>query len=146
MSTEVNLNGVRDIYRLCFVRSPWAYFTRLPLDRQWGDNWDASPWQLHAGTPYYDRAAQILKVAFDGELYTPDEGRNARSCSVLEINSGFAPWLRTESYVEARPLDIMAGVTLRHFVELIDEAGGTVYAPLGWSELPALSDEVVHIS
>jgi len=36
MTLAVNLDGVRDVYRLCFVCSPWAYFTRRRLDLQWG--------------------------------------------------------------------------------------------------------------
>ncbi|CAE6761372.1 hypothetical protein R75483_03574 [Paraburkholderia domus] len=46
-----NLDGVRHAYGLCFVRAPWAYFTRLTLDQQWGDGWERVPYEQHAGPP-----------------------------------------------------------------------------------------------
>ena len=110
MTLSVNLDGVRSAYRLCYVRSPWAYFTRLPLDLQWGDRWELSPCGAYAGVPYNDSLEQILKVAFDGPLFTPDQGRDARSLSVLDINRGEAPWLRTESFFGGRPGLCAAGL------------------------------------
>ena len=40
MGLTTDLDDVRHVYGLCFVRAPWAYFTRLPLDQQWGDGWE----------------------------------------------------------------------------------------------------------
>jgi hypothetical protein len=48
MTLRVDLNGVGNTYRLCFVRAPWAYLTRIDLDLQCGDAWDKAPYQLHA--------------------------------------------------------------------------------------------------
>ena len=37
---------------LCYVDSPWAYFTTRPLEKQWGDDWNDAPYEHNAGTPY----------------------------------------------------------------------------------------------
>ncbi|MFP4894887.1 hypothetical protein [Paraburkholderia sp. EG304] len=135
MTLVTNLDGVRGAYALCFVRTPWAYFTRLPLDRQWGDGWERAPYERHARPPYEDAAHQILTVAFDGPLLTPDTGDDARALSVNEINRGDAPWLRTQNDVGNAPVLIVAGVSLERFVELVELSGGRVFAPLGWGAL-----------
>ncbi|CAN0626321.1 conserved protein of unknown function [Burkholderia multivorans] len=136
MALIANLDGARDQYRLCFVRAPWAYFTCLPLDEQCGENWTAIPYQDVAKPPYSDSRTQILKVAFDGPLLPPEAGRLAYSCSVEQINNGAAPWLRSENFFDGRSLVVMGGATLQAFVETIESAGGSVYGPLGWAELP----------
>jgi hypothetical protein len=141
MGLSANLNGVGSIYRLCFIRVPWAFFTRLPLDCQWGDRWEVPPYEAYAGDPYRDSPDQILKIAFDGPLVTPEAGRDGQARSVLEINlesnRDNMPWLSTESYTGEPPVHIVAGTTLESFVQAVDLAGGCVYAPLGWGILPA---------
>jgi hypothetical protein len=87
MGLTVDLNGVRDVYGLCFVRSPWAYFTRESLDQQWGDGWERSPYEEFAGDPYNDRADQILKLAFDGPLLTPDMSDTGKLLDSLDDRS-----------------------------------------------------------
>jgi hypothetical protein len=134
---------VRDVYTLCFVRMPWAFFTRLPVDQQCGDRWDRVPYHRHAGLPYSDSPDQILKVAFDGPLFPPESGRNGHARSVFELNDRAAPWLRTESFLDGEPLHIMAGVTLATFVEQVESAGGEVFVPLGWGCLPSLPPESI---
>ncbi|WP_233837820.1 hypothetical protein [Paraburkholderia sp. ZP32-5] len=144
MSLVSDLDGVRHAYGLCFVRVPWAYFSRLPVDRQWGDGWERAPYEQHAGPPYDDTAQQILTVAYDGPLLTPDAGYDGRALSANEINSGAAPWLRTQNFIGNAPVHIAAGVTLERFVELVELAGGHVFAPLGWGALrlePVLAAE-----
>jgi hypothetical protein len=135
MSLNVNLDGVGQAYRLCFVRMPWAFMTRIPLDEQWGDRWELAPFQEQAGEPYDSAPQQILKLAFDGPLLTPDAGRRGCRHSVLDINSGNVPWLRTESYAGGPPLHIIAGTTLESFVSMVELAGGCVYIPVGWDRL-----------
>ena len=139
MSLKADLNGVRDTYRLCFVRAPWAFLTRLTLDQQWGENWQHSPYEQFAGTPSHHLPDQLLTVAFDGPLYTPDTGYDSGSHSVHEINAGLVPWLRAESYASGPPLHIMAGATLESFVTSVELAGGQVYVPLGWGIQPGIS-------
>jgi len=136
MFARVDLSAVQSVYRLCYVRPPWAWFTRIPLDRQWGEHWERAPYMRESGLPYSDAADQILKVGFDGPLLGPEEGEHAHPYSVQEINMKLAPWLRTQSYLGGPTIHIMAGVTLRRFTELVELAGGMVYAPLGWGELP----------
>nr|WP_244106152.1 hypothetical protein [Paraburkholderia phenazinium] len=75
MSLTANLGGFHSTYQLCFVLTPWAFFTRLPLDCQWGDRWEFTPYEGCAGNPYDDSLDQILKLAFDGPLVTPGTGR-----------------------------------------------------------------------
>jgi hypothetical protein len=135
MGLTTDLDAVRHAYGLCFVRAPWAYFTRLPLDQQWGDGWERAPYEKQAGLPYEDAAQQILTVAFDGPLLPPDAGYDGRERSVNEINCGDAPWLRTQDFISNAPIRISAGVSLEQFVELVELAGGHVYAPLSWGSL-----------
>lgn len=135
MGLTADLDGVRHAYALCFVRAPWAYFTRLPLDQQWGDCWEIAPYEKHAGTPYDDSPDQILTVAFDGPLLAPDVGYDGKPLSVNEINRGAVPWLRTQNYVGNAPVHIMAGVTLASFVASVELAGGHVFGPPGWGSV-----------
>ncbi len=131
MGLIADLHGAREAYGLCMVRAPWAYFTRLPLNQQWGDGWEHAPYEKYAGAPYDDAAAQILTVAFDGPLYPPDSGYDGKARSANEINQGAAPWLRTQDFVRNTPIHIMAGVSLETFVTQVELAGGHVFAPLG---------------
>jgi hypothetical protein len=135
MALSTDLDGVRHAYGLCFVRAPWAYFTRLPLDQQWGDGWERAPCEQHAGRPYDDAPNQILTVAFDGPLLSPDAGYDGLEYSVNEVNHGDVPWLRTQNFIGNAPVRIAAGVSLEKFVELVELAGGHVFAPLGWGAL-----------
>ncbi|AOI67491.1 hypothetical protein BMUNKI379_07010 [Burkholderia multivorans] len=137
MTLIANLDGAGHLYRLCFVRSPWAWFTCLPLDEQCGERWADVPYQNAAKPPYSDSRAQLLRVAFDApSLLPPEAGRHGHAWSVQQINHGAAPWLRSEDFVDALTLTVPAGATLATFVERIEAAGGTVYGPLGWAELP----------
>jgi hypothetical protein len=135
MGLTADLAGVRHAYGLCFVRAPWAYFTRLPLDEQWGDGWERAPYEHNAEAPYDDGPDRILKVAFDGPLFPPHVGYDGKPRSVNDINRGDAPWLHTENFIDNAPIHIMAGVTLAEFVAQVELAGGRVFAPLGWGAL-----------
>ncbi|WP_296653822.1 hypothetical protein [Paraburkholderia sp.] len=135
MAMRVDLSGVKQRYRLCFVRDTWAFFTRLDLNRQWGDGWERAPYEQYAGEPYAGEPGQILKLAFDGPLLRPESGAHGAAYSVETINAGHAPWLRTENYLVPKPLFIMGGSTIEKFVEYVELVGGTVYAPLGWGDL-----------
>ncbi|MBN3787586.1 hypothetical protein [Burkholderia sp. Ac-20353] len=137
MGLIANLDGARDLYRLCFVHAPWAYFTCLPLDEQCGESWATIPYQAVAKPPYSDSRTQVLKVAFDAPLLLPPEaGRHGGAYSVEQINRGTAPWLRSENFLDANSLLVWGGATLQAFVETVESAGGTVYGPLGWADLP----------
>jgi hypothetical protein len=40
------------VLRLCYIDSPWAYFTSQEIDKQWGDDWNDAPYEHNAGEPY----------------------------------------------------------------------------------------------
>ena len=98
-------------YGLCFVRAPWAYFTRLPLDQQWGDGWERAPYEQHAG-PYPTVGAADPDRRLRRAAVFADLGYDGKERSANEINRGDAPWLRTQDFVGNAPVQIMAGVTL----------------------------------
>jgi hypothetical protein len=120
---------------LCYVRYPWAYFTTCPLDKQWGDDWNDAPYEHNAGEPYawhqymaergldkYD----VFRVAFDGNLDTPCEGKCNSEWSVEDINGGAVPWLTSLD----GDVKIMAGTTYADFVPLVRRARGNIYEPV----------------
>ncbi len=115
---------------LCFVRRPWAYFTTLPLDKQWGDDWNDAPYEHNAGAPYLyngnGEPYEVIQVAFDAPLETPADGYLNSPCSVEMINAGTVAWLYTDYYTNP-PTKIMAGTPLSEFHRLIAAVGGTVY-------------------
>jgi hypothetical protein len=135
MEPTINLHDANGGYKLCFVRAPWAYFTRLPLDQQWGDGWERAPYNKEAGAPYDEVPGQILTVAFEGPLDTPDVEGNGNIPSVIAINHGETPWLYTDAFVSKIPIRIMGGDSLQSFVEQVERAGGRVFAPSSWGAL-----------
>lgn len=131
-----------EFWSLCYVARNFAYFTSIPVELQWGDDWNDAPYEHNAGEPYSDHrptpgAARvehsILKVAFDGDLSTPRDGFDYNSpYSVEDINRKAAPWLRTYPYKEEEVLKIWAGDSLDTFIKVVTKAGGNVYIPLGF--------------
>ena len=133
--------------KLCYVEGSFAYFTTQDLKDQWGDDWNDTPWEHNAGTPYHpsksysylDRETnkwkdgsdytdgkpnwQIRKVAFDGWWDLPGENMCNSPYSVQDINSGAAAWL----YNSCKKISIMAGVSIDEFKRLIKEGDGDVY-------------------
>ena len=129
-------------YRLCYVcpRNGFAYFTSIPLSRQWGDDWDDAPYEHNAGDPYdfhYPKKGDkerighnLIKVAWDADYSTPRENHVNSPWSVQAINSGAVAWLipnRWNRDDEEAPRPIQAGVTLIEFVKIIESAGGSAY-------------------
>ena len=118
-------------FKLCYVELPWCYFTTKELSEQWGDDWNDAPYEHNAGAPYYWRddgrpKYEIKKVAISAELEQPCDGHFNSPYSVVVINNGAVPWLRTPSY-EKEQISIMAGTSLEKFIELVKAAGGEVY-------------------
>lgn len=113
---------------LCYVKTPWAYFTTKELSKQWGDDWDNSPYEHNAGTPYEDDGVEITKIAFTADLETPADraGLNSRY-SVKDINSGAVAWLVSSSWNSEETVVIPAGTTITKFKELIKKAAGRIY-------------------
>lgn len=119
---------------LCYVRSPWAYFTTQPLNKQWGDDWNDSPYEHNAGEPYGPRKDkgedyEIILVAWSGPYEVPCEYETNSRWSVEMINSGKCPWLTADRYGSGNTIipPIMAGTTLAQFKMMVGDAGGQVY-------------------
>lgn len=113
------------IYKLCYVENNFAYFTNLPLDEQWGDDWDDTPYEHNAGEPYCDEKDQIIKIAFDSDLHLlkPNHDYNNSPYSVQDINDGEISWLRNY-----RGEGIYVGASIEEFKKFIWENYGDVYA------------------
>ena len=114
-------------FKLCYVEGNFAYFTTQELDKQWGDDWDDAPYEHNAGTPYEPNNPaekwEILKVAFDGDMQTPDCGTINSNWSVEQINRKLTPWLVTWD----KKVAIFAGADLDTFAQGVAAAGGRVY-------------------
>jgi hypothetical protein len=107
--------------KLCYVDSPWAYFTDKPVDKVWGDDWNDAPYEHNAGTPY----EYALRVAYDGDFRTPSDCTLNSVYSVENINKGITPWLRTWK----DNAWIFAGTPYDGFCQWVKANGGTVYEP-----------------
>lgn len=116
---------------LCYVDTPWAYFTTAPLSEQWGDDWNDAPYECNAGSPYEREGHKITKIALDSHgLEEPKDGYLNSPYSVEQINAGAIAWLRSPSWAEEIVV-IPAGCPYSKFVELIHKAGGKVYVETG---------------
>lgn len=132
----VNISNLK----LCYIcpRDRFAWFTSLPLELQWGDDWNDAPYEHNAGDPYSEHKEDgkylphhLLKVAWDGPFSTPADlaGSNS-SWSVQGINRGCVAWLVPDGWGakdDARP--IHAGASIIGFIEAVERAGGHVYLP-----------------
>lgn len=119
-------------FKLCYVDKPWAFFTTQDIKKQWGDDWNDAPYEHNAGEPYEalkERGEdwKIIRIAFEGPLYTPDHNVSNSQWSVAEINHGNIAWLRTDKWFENEPINIFAGEDLKTFIAKICLSGGKVY-------------------
>lgn len=137
-------------FKLCYIENNFAYFTTQELDKQWGDDWNDTPYEHNAGEPYgpvrtysyvkdgeltrgsdYNEDGtpkwEIYKVAYNGpwDIKTPADiaGGNSQY-SVQMINNKLTPWL-----VKSPDKVLFAGATISEFVQFIEDCGGTVYLP-----------------
>lgn len=113
-------------YKLCYVDDSFAYFTRLPLSKQWGDDWNDAPYEHNAGEPYNDDGADIIRLAYHGDLQTPCSGYSNSPYSVKDINLGAAAWLY-DRYGKTGVV-IHAGISVEGFINLVRKANGRVYS------------------
>ena len=114
-------------HKLCYIEDNWAYFTKLPLDEQWGDDWDDAPYEHNAGEPYEHLGADIMKLAWEGDLDTPCGNYNNSPYSVQRINKGAVPWLVSSPWNKNIFVSIPGGTTMLDFITLVYASGGTVY-------------------
>lgn len=126
-------------YKLCYVSTPWAWFTTAPLDQQWGDDWNDAPYEHNAGRPYEwkpyrDMPPYSLKqLAFDGPLEAPGDYPLNSAYSVQDINGGAVPWLQTDRYCVGPTqglIKIWAGTTVEEFIALVVSNGGRIFLEL----------------
>ena len=120
---------------MCYVEGRIAYFTTQDLKEQWGDDWNDAPYEHNAEIPYQDWDAErekrpprweIVRLAFECPLSTPDAGTINSRYSVQRINAGAIAWLRDE-FGDGKGVDIPAGTTLSEFKRLVKKSGGRVY-------------------
>ena len=105
----------------------YAYFTPISLDKQWGDDWNDTPFEHNAGIPYdndYDDRNNrieitIIKIPFYLDYhakYAGDWGYNS-PFSVQEINRGVVAWIYLESKKDYDT--IFAGDSIEKFIKTI---------------------------
>lgn len=158
----MDLSHLFEHSRLCYVDLDEddevfrAYFTTLPLAKQWGDDWDDAPYESNAGPPYtpsrpsghsqdcgcpscdppFDPESpststwHVASVLFDAPLERPASPAGfegvAKGCSVLGINGGWAPWLRCPPDSGGQET-ISAGTPLSDFLARIPRLDGKAY-------------------
>ena len=119
------------------------YFTEQDLDKQWGDDWDDTPYEHNAGTPYTEDYSKkelrvengrgiypkinIYKIFLDTDDYeitliTPRTGTINSNYSVRDINEGTVPWLVIKK-LDKIVAKIMAGTTYNEFIEICKNIG-----------------------
>ncbi len=117
--------------KLCYIDDNKAWFTTQPLDKQWGDDWDDTPYEHNAGEPYEPHRDgedwEITSVMFEGSFEVPRENYRNSPYSVQDINALHTPWLKTESWVIKPRSVLFAGSSLEEFTAFVEKHGGTVY-------------------
>ena len=119
-------------------RTHSAYFTRLDLLEQWGDDWNDAPYDCNAEGPYENSEGDIIEVPFafvgseDDEGYfstypleynlPKDYGGGNCPWSVEDINLGAVPWLfvKDMSKRHVPAVVIMAGISPVEFREKLE--------------------------
>lgn len=122
----------------------YAYFTPIPLDEQWGDDWDDYPYEYNAEPPYdslYEekdergkwKEYEIIKVPFFFEIYKvylPNDWVNENSpFSVRDINAGAVAWVYypgKERKTNKGSICIYAGENPFEFVKKIEKINKTL--------------------
>lgn len=126
-------------HQLLYVSASWAYFIDGPLELHAGQNWGQAPWEVNATAP--PPRDDIVKIAYDGDLYPPGHGprasydqlpatNNEHGVSVHDILTEKIPWLVETNYetlYREAGVEILPGTTLARFADLVEKADGTVY-------------------
>lgn len=123
----MKLKEIKNIeeYKLCYVSDSFAYFTRKELSEQWGDDWDDAPYEHNACEPYNDDGADIIRLAYHGDLQTPCDGYCNSPFSVKSINLGAAAWLYDRWGKSG--VAIQAGCGIEEFIAKVKKANGCAY-------------------
>lgn len=120
-------------YQLCYIDDNIMYFTDN-FKGQWGDDWNDTPYEHNAGTPYEwdeqdtarnDHCGHLRYVGYvnpewESRAETPAELACDNSpYSVEEINAGAAAWLS----IPKRRAHLMAGATVEEAIAWCRENG-----------------------
>lgn len=113
--------------KLCYIDpdTHTAYFTELPLTGEgkvWGDDWNDSPYEHNAGTPY-DYSVMLKYSEKNGYFNEPNYSHLNSPYSVEEINTGHVPWLWASLTGEV----LYAGATVVEFKNYIHRNGGIIW-------------------
>mgnify|MGYP005757311191 CR=1 FL=1 len=111
-------------YKLCYVEDNFAWFTKLPLNEQWGDDWDDAPYECNAGIPY-DKENLVVLSFMAPCLYEPRSSYLNSPYSVEAINNGACAWL-----TDRDKISIVAGCGIEEFISKIKQVGGIVFGEL----------------
>lgn len=124
---NIKLKEIKNIeeYKLCYVESGYAFFTRRNLSEQWGDDWDDAPYEHNAGYPYSKEEGDILQIPFVSNLVTPNYNLFNSPFSVEKINKGYVAWLRDE--YGNTGTKIMAGCGIEEFCNKVIQTKGAVF-------------------
>jgi hypothetical protein len=109
----------------------YAYFTPIPLEKQWGDDWDDAPYEYNAGSPYDDykdesgnwTEVEMIVVPFyvyhdEWEVRFPRDWGGCNSpFAVEDINGGAVAWI----YDHRSKTGINAGCSPAEFFEKLDK-------------------------
>lgn len=109
--------------KLCYIENSVAYFTNN--ENIWGDDWNDSPYQYNAGTPYEEEGFEIYSIGFcTNNIYLePCNYFYPKNFSVEQINHKIVPWLIPDN-IEYPP--IFSGETINEFVKKIKNASGYI--------------------
>ena len=118
-------------YKLCYVDGHKAYFTSN-FEKQWGDDWNDRPYEDNAGDPYSQYIEgdkwidiDLATLYFETEDWTERKPCDIGRFSVEEINKGAVAWVATGEFC------ILAGTTMKDFVDIILKNGGSVWKKIG---------------
>lgn len=134
--------------KLCYIRSSeyldepmTLYFTEKEIKDQWGDDWNDTPYEHNAGSPYeYDYSQPemgvkngvgiypkilIYKIKLETtqyfpKLYTPRTNCLNSPYSVEDINSKKVPWITIENK-DGSKVFIYAGMTVKEFLDIMKD-------------------------
>ena len=117
----------------------YAYFTPVPLNKQWGDDWDDAPYEYNAEIPYDDvyddngerTEIEIVRVPFYipydggwGIRFPKDWGGDNSPFCVRDINAGAIAWIfcqGNERKSNSGSIVIQAGCSPAEFLEKINK-------------------------
>lgn len=124
-------------YKLCYIDGNHAFFTSN-WEKQWGDDWDDTPYEHNAGDPYHhyfdedgNEISILLKDCYfeiPTRVKLPCDDFYSSPFSVEDINNNEMPWLRI-GYDSDDKKYVFAQTSYKQFVEIIEALEGTIYEP-----------------